>query len=187
MIRDINFLTTKISKKQAVDKNILILRVAGVFSLFAVLLLTVLGFFLKSIVYSPVIKIEQNKLVESMNTLRDKQVKLTLVEGRIKDVSDIIKNQNQKNNNQAKSQADYSEILNSFSQSIPSGVSILSLKVDGNTVILNLSSGSLQSAQDLIDNLIELGNKKIFVNLTLNNLSLNQIANVYTFSITANL
>lgn len=193
MIKDINFLAVKNKSQARRQKGLLIIRVIAVLFLIVLGFSTGLAYYLSSSIYPKSLKKEQDSLTQTLNSLRTKQVKLTVINNRLNTVSEILSKRSSISDKTSGQEPEgsrkdnYSKIISKFSESIPEGVTMDNFKADKDSIILSFSSNSLLPIEILVDNLVALGREKVISFLTLDSLSLNQGSGTYLLSLKASL
>lgn len=178
MSSNINFLLNKNSDLVKQKKGLKIIRIASVVVLVVVTLLSIVVFFLNRSLYPASLKKEQESIVQSMNFLRNREAKLTVVNNRIENISSILNER-----------LDYYKVISTLLQKLPDGVFVERIKVDKKTILLSVSSSSLLPISEFINNLIDMAKEKEIISaLTLDFLTIDQkTRSSYSVSLTANL
>ena len=183
MNNNINFLSITTGQREKKKKGVWIVRIIAVSSLILVSLLSVLSFYLNRNIYPQSLKHKYDSLLQSISVLHNKEAKLAIIENRIENITELLGRRAQGNTERE----DYAKTIGKFTQKLPAGVTVESLKADKKTIILSLSSSSLRPINELIDNLIGLGQDKTISVMLLDSLSLNEATGTYSLSLTANL
>lgn len=176
MNKNINFLTIKNRKTAKKKKGLKAVRVIAVFSLVAVVFLSVLIYILNQRIYPKSLKLEHDSLLKKITVLHDKEAKHAILANRIENVSELLNKR-----------VDYSKHINKFSETIPKDITVDAFKIDQKAILLTISSSSLRSIDEFINALINLGKDKEITVLLLNSLSMNEGSGAYSVSLTANL
>ncbi|RJQ24929.1 hypothetical protein C4577_06680, partial [Candidatus Parcubacteria bacterium] len=119
MNSNINLLQQKDDQLIKKRKRVKILKLAAGISLSLVALFSIIIFILNMQLSVTSIKSEQNSIINSISTLKDKAAKIILVNDRIKGISEILK---QRKN--------YSNLIETVLASVPSGAKITSLEIN---------------------------------------------------------
>lgn len=177
MSSDINLLIKTDVKLLKQQKRLKIFRIIAVGFLVLVLLVSTSIYLLNRRLSSSSIKKDQDSLLNQMLTVRKRQAKLTTINNRINNVSDLLKKR-----------VDTHKIVNTLLGKMPDGISVDSLEFAGKTISIKISSDSLRSVDELINNLIGMGRKKEIINaLTLDSLDVTEATGKYLVSIKASL
>ena len=176
MTKDINFLTIKNIQKKKARKGLRNVRVAAILSLILVVLLSAALFYLNRKIYPQSLKNERDSLLKGLSVLHNREAKLAISSNRIENISELLNKR-----------VDYSKIVSKFFEKKPSQINIDSLRIDKKTILLTISSNSLEPINEFIDGLIELGQKKEITVLLLDSLSLSEASGTYSVSFTVNL
>lgn len=187
MKSNINFLTVKKKEKGKDRKGLLIVRIAAVCCLLVIGVLSVSAFYLSRRVSLDSAKKNEASFLDTMAHLRSREAKLLLIKSRINDISEIISRREQVKGKEKAERVNYEKLVKSFKDKIPEGMIVNTLSVEETSVVLNLSSDSLESVDLLIDSLSALGQKKIISSLILDSLSLSEDKNRYSILLTATL
>lgn len=172
--RDINLAT---GAKILSEGPYRILRLFAFLSLFIVAFTSIVAFFATSQISISSIKKDQNAALYSLSFLRDKEAKVLFLNDRLKNIESILK---QRKN-----------YLGTISLILRQGDNIFptTLSVDKDKVELTVSSNSLLSINNFLDNLIASSSKhRIKIkDLTIESLTLNRQTSNYSLSIKAKL
>lgn len=175
MSNDINFLKARSETKKR-KKGLKAIRLTAIFSLIIVVLFSAFAYYLNGKIYPKSLKNERDSLLQSLSILRNREAKRAMVANRIENISELLNKR-----------VGYAKIVSRFSEKIPSGIRVDSLKIDKKTVIIAVSSDSLLPINEFIDGLISLGQEKIISVLLLDSLSTSEGSGIYSVSLTANL
>lgn len=170
-----NINLVSISKTEGRGRENLIrnLRIASIISVIGVGTISISLFVILQGLYpAPVIKQEQ-EVIKSISSFRDREGKLILVKNKVKGVEEVITKRQK-----------YDEVLRNVSDQIPSGVAIGNLSINDTRLSLSVSSNSLLLIDETINNLygIVLDNK-IIKNFTIENISADPSSSGYSMSI----
>lgn len=150
-----------------------VLRIAAISCLFALLGISVILFFLSRELSPVAIKNKENEVLRSLSLLHKREAKLAVINDRIKGIPGLIEGR-----------PGFDLLINSILQKIPEGVSINSMAFDKDKVILTVSSSSLLSINNLMNNLIEMAsNRKIIKDVTVDSLTADVKGGRYSLSI----
>lgn len=176
MNKNIDFLIVKNREKVKKKKGVNRLRIAAIFSLIVIGLLSVLAYDLNRRIYPQELKTERDSLIKSLSTLRSREAKLAVVTNRAENISELINKR-----------VDYSKIIGKFFEKMPAQIKVDSLRIDEKKLILSISSNSLLAIDELIDSLIDLGKNKYISVLLLDSLAVNEASGSYAVSLTSSL
>lgn len=176
MSKNINFLTIRNREKVKKKKGVKAIRITAVFSLIAILCLSVLVYYLNRRIYPQALKNERDSLLKSISSLHNKEAKYAILANRVENILELLNKR-----------VDYSKHIAKFSEKIPSGITVDTFKIDKKTITLTISSPSLKSIDEFINGLIVLGKEKEITVLLLDSLSMSEASGAYLVSLTANL
>lgn len=177
MSSDINLLIKTDAKLLKQKKRLNIFRIIAVGFLVAVLLISTSIYLLNQRLSNSSIKKDQDSLLNQMLAVRKRQAKLTTINNRINNVSDLLKKR-----------VDTHKIVNTLLGKVPDGISVEALEFAEKTISIKISSESLRPVDELINNLIGMGRKKEIINaLTLDSLDVTEATGKYIVSIKASL
>lgn len=177
MYNNINLLSNKNSEVLRKKKRVVISRVAAIGAFIALVLLSVAVFMLNKQEAESIEIKERDSILNNINILQEKEVKLRSINDRLQGIREILKERK-----------DYYGILTTVLQKIPDGASIEKLEVDSKAILLTVSSNSLVPIDGLINNLIDMAVKKeIITKLVLESLTLDSKKGNYLVNIKANL
>lgn len=172
---DINLVSGKAYQLEKELKRLKILRITAVASLVSVSLISVLLFLITILLPISSVKKDQEKTLSSIALLREKLTKYSLINDRIKNISEI--NLKRKN---------YSIITNSLIDKVPSGLTVDILTIEDATISISVSGVSLIPTNEYIDTVIVMGDKKQGIkNLTVESLVLNNNTGKYILTLQA--
>ncbi len=177
MKNDINLLPPAQIDTEKSLGTLKILKTLALSSLTAVLVISILLFFLSEQLSPARIKKKENELFYNMSFLQQKQAKLAIIKDRLDGISEIIKNRQ-----------NYDITINTFLKKVPDGVSINSISIDKSKVTLVVSSNSLLLINNFLNNLIDMAKKKqIIKDITVDTLTANVQNGTYSLSVTTDI
>lgn len=172
---DINLVSGRAYQLEKELKRLKVLRVAAVVSLVSVSLISVLLFLVTLLLPISSVKKDQEKTLSSIAFLREKLRKYSLINDRIKNISEI--SQKRKN---------YSTITNTMIDKVPPDLSVDVLAIEDGTIAISVGGVSLIPINEYIDTIIEIGDKKQGIkNLTVESLVLNNNTGKYILTLQA--
>jgi len=154
-----------------------ILRILSLVLLFLTFFSSIVLFLLK--LNSPLssAKKEEDSILLRLSSLKSKMAQFLIIEERLTNISEIIAKRPY-----------WNKTIEMLEKEKPQDVSINMLSLNKKNLSLTVSSYSLLSLDELLNNLIKITlNKKVFTNLILNSMTLDKNSGKYTFSIVANL
>lgn len=175
MSKNINLLPSKTKKASSHKRLLLIFRAAAIFSLAAVLLMSLSLFLIK--MRSPLnnLMLEEQSLLSSFSKIHSKTAKYILVSERLDGASEIISQR-----------PDFYKKIDSVLTEIPQGVSVSSISLEKKNVSFNISSSSLQSLGVLLERLVFLlDNNTLFGKVTVGGFNTDFTTGVYSASVKA--
>lgn len=147
MNSDINLIKRETSKISA--KRLKYLRIASIVIASLVALTSVALFITTRQNSLESIKAEQNSLLQNISSLQEKAAKLNFLSDRLRNVESIT---NERKN--------YIKTVSAILDGLPSDVLTTSLTLDKNEVLLTVSSSSLSSINEFLNNTIEVAQEK---------------------------
>ncbi len=121
------------------------------------------------------IKKEQNAIIEKISRFQDKQIKLFVLNSRIGSVEKVLEKR-----------IDLSKVLSGLLARMPSRLFIEDMEINDKAVVATVSSTSLLTIGELINNLADMVRKKeIISSLVLNTLVFDESKNSYQVALTA--
>lgn len=95
------------------------------------------------------IRKQQEETIREITRLQDRRIKLFIVKDRLDNIDDLLKKR-----------INFAENINIFLSKIPSEVFVENFEIDKKEVILTVSSLSLKSIDDFINNLVDMAEKE---------------------------
>lgn len=173
MKSEINLLSPAQTDRTKSSGTLRILRIAAISCLSVLLGISIILFFLSRALSPVAIKEKENEVLYSLSLLHKKEAKLVVINDRVRDIPNLL---------QARPNFDIS--INAILQKIPEGVSINSMAVDKDKIVLTVSSSSLLSINNLMKSLIDMAkNRKIIKNVTVDSLTADIKGGGYSLSI----
>lgn len=177
MNSDINLVSSKTNQIEKQLKNLKVLQIVAISSLAIVLLISILIFVITVTLPVESVKKDQEQTLSNISSLSEKLVKYSLINDRLSNISDIIKERK-----------DYSKIANSILDKLPTGLSVDAMTIDSGTFSLVVSGTSLTDINSFIDDVSVLGDKgDIIKNLLLQSLIANADNGKYILTLQADI
>ena len=165
----INLLIKKDEEALRREKRVKVLNILAAISLLLVGVSSVIVFLMIQLVDLKPIKTQQEDVLRKINLLSQKQAKLYILNNRVDKIEEILKDRK-----------DLSHASGVLFSKIPSRVSVESLEINAKSLSLTVSSPSLSSIGELIDNLAGMVKEKEIINsLTINSLVFDVGSNSY--------
>lgn len=159
------------------DRIYKILRIVAFLTLFIVASSSILAFIATRQISIPSIKKDQNTTLYSLSFLRKKEAKVLIINDRLKNIGGVLKERK--------------NYLNTVTAILKetTGVSATTLSVDKDTIELTVSSSSLLSINNFLNNLISSTTKRTIKirDLSIESLTLNRQGGNYSLSVKAKL
>lgn len=175
MNSSINLISTKNDDLELKLKRLRIVRSIAVASLVLIVLMSVGVFILTLQVPLASIKKEEASTLNDISYLHDKAAKLYLANDRVSNINNIIAKRK-----------NYSEVVNKIVGLMPSDLSIDSLTITDQAILLTVSSNSLQSINQFLNSYVDFGNKgKPIDSVSVDNLVVNTKTGRYSLSFKA--
>lgn len=175
MSNNINLLVKKDKKLLKEQSRLKTFRLIAIGSLLTLLLVSLSIFLLNQKLSNSSIKIEKDResvLVE-MKPFREKEAKLNVVNNRIDNIAKVLNKR-----------IDVYKILNTLLGQASDGILIDSLEFTEKKISIEVSSGSLEPVDGLINNLVDMAKRKEIVkSLTLESLNASSLTEDYKVSI----
>lgn len=177
MSNDINLLLYKNSELQRERKKVRIANTIAITFSIIVGIASMFAFVLIQSVNPSSIAQEQESTLKEISRLQDKQAKLFIINDRLTNIEEVFQDRE-----------DLSKNINSLLSNAPNNLSIENLEMDNKSLVLTISSSSLLSINDFINNLIDMARKKeIIRSLTLSGLTFDESKNTYLVSLKSEL
>ncbi|MCL5439265.1 MAG: hypothetical protein M1268_04775 [Patescibacteria group bacterium] len=177
MSENINLVANRRDESLKEKKSLKYFRIIAIFSLLSVFLFAISLFIFKTSLGLTSLKKQEDTLSANMASLSDKTVKLLLVQERIKNISDALKNR-----------SDVNKILDLVTKDMPQNVSVNSLSIGKKKATLIVSSYSLYDINIFLENLQKMSeNKKIFKRLIFDTLSIDDKNGKYSLGVSIDL
>lgn len=175
MSSDINLVSGKVYQLEKELKRLRALRIVAVASLVSVALISILLFLIIILLPISSIKKNQEKTLSNIALLREKLVKYSLINDRVKNISQI-----------SSKRKNYASIANTMVEKVPPGLSVDILTVEDGTISISVGGVSLIPINEYIDTIIRIGDKKEGIkNLTVESLVLNNNTGKYILTLQA--
>lgn len=173
MNSNINLLQQKDDQLIKKQKRLKILKLtAGIF-LAVVAFFSIIIFILNTQFSVSSIKKEQNSVINSISSLKEKAAKIILVNDRIKGTSEILSKRR-----------NYSNIIQTVLKSVPSEAKTASLDINKDTLNMTVSSNSLLSINTYLEDMIKLSQEgKLIKSLAIKGITVNLKTGEYNLSI----
>lgn len=175
MNSSINLLQQKDDQLIKKQERLKILKLTAGISLAVVAFLSIIIFILNMQFSVTSIKNEQNSIINSISSLKDKSAKIVLVNDRIKGISEILKQRK-----------DYSGLIEKVLVLVPSRAKITSFEISKDTLSMTVSSNSLLSINTYLNDMIKLSqDEKLIKSLAIKGITVNFKTGEYNLSINA--
>jgi hypothetical protein len=177
MSNDINLVSGKAYEFEKELKRLKIIRVAAIVSLVTVSLISILLFLITLLLPISSVKKDQEKTISSIALLRQKLTKYSLINDRVKNISEITK---QRKN--------YSIITNKLLSKVPADLSVDILTIEDGAISISVGGVSLVPINEYINSIVELGDKKDGISgLVVESLVLNNNTGKYILTLQADI
>lgn len=178
MSKDINLVSIKDSGEIKHKKKVRLARIIAMVSLISVSALTASLFILSNQISLARIKSDQSSVLQGISSLRIKAAKLTLLNNRLNDTSEIVKIRH-----------NYTTQVNSVLEVLPERATLKVLEIDEEDGFnVTVEAISLLSINEFIDGITEITNKKTtFTRLRVENIIFNEKVGIYSVSLKADL
>lgn len=177
MSSDINLVSGKAYQLEKELKRLKVLRIVSVVSLISVASISIILFLIIILLPISSVKKDQEKTLSNIALLRGKLTKYSLINDRIKNISEINR-----------TRKDYSTITNSIIDKVPSSLSVDILTIEDGVMSVSVGGVSLIPINEYIDIIIEMGDKKQGIkNLTVESLVLNNNTGKYILTLQADI
>lgn len=175
MISSINLVSNNNNQLEKELRRIKAIRIIAVICLVSVALLSVLVFVVNYTLPLQAVRAQQQTELLSIGTMHKKLVTYTLLNDRVKNISDIIAKR-----------TDAASLINTILGKLPTDLSVDSLAMENGTITLGISGSSLITMNQFIDSFIALkDNSKIINNISIQSLSLNVLEGKYSLMVQA--
>ncbi len=152
-----------------------VLRLISTIFLVSIGSLSIILLVLNSRISVEAIRNEQNKVLQNITLLKDKNAKFNLLSDRTRNISQILK-----------TRKNYTNTLNALLDQVPQGVSTTTLIVDKTDVSLTVSSNSLLLLDQFLNNAISVSLKKhVIRDMTIETLTVDKKSGIVSLSIKA--
>lgn len=174
MKSNINLVSISQIESEKGERSLGILKIASIVCVALVAILSISLFIISQALSPEPIKRQEEGVISQITGLRPKQAKLILVVSKAKDIGTLIQ-----------SREKYDELLTLTLDQIPEGVSIGSLELDSAKVSLSVTSKSLLSVDQVINNLYSIISKKEMIkNFKIESISADPRTGSYSMSVT---
>jgi type II secretory pathway component PulL len=171
----INLLRTEGKENVKQSKRKYFLRLISIIFLFFVAVSSITLFILANRLSPDSIKKEQDSVLKSITSQKDKQAKYALLTDRLLNINQILK-----------SRKNYTNTLNALIAQVPDGVSTTAMSVDNGNVTFTVSSNSLLSINKFLTGIIDtVKSKHIIRDMTIETLTVDKTNGLYSLSIKA--
>lgn len=177
MSENINLLSKNRVQNATQQRLLLLCKRLSIFSLLVTAGTSLLFFILT---FSPIlsnVKEQENTLLQNLNFSEKKIAKYLFVKDRITAAENIIKTRYPVNN-----------LISTIQQQLPEDVHIETIDIEKKTLALKVSSPNLDHLNTALDNITALlHTKKMFRDILLQNIATDNVSQVYSLSLQANL
>lgn len=173
MKSDINLISLNQSELVNEGRMVRLLRIIAIISVLIVGVSSLALFLIIQGISPSGIRKQQAKIERDISSQRAKEAKIIIVDRKIKDIENIIKKRPK-----------YDILITDITNIIPVGVSVNNMEINDNKVKLTVTSGSLLSLNNFLDNLFNMvKNTKVIGNLTIDGISVNGNSGIYSMSV----
>lgn len=173
MNSNINLLQQKDDQLIKKQKRLKILKLAAGISLAIVAFFSIIIFILSTQFSVSSIKKEQNSVINSISSLKEKAARIILVNDRIKGTSEILSKRR-----------NYSNLIQTVLKSVPSETKTASLDINKDILNMTVSSNSLLSINTYLEEMIKLSQEgKLIKSLAIKGITVNLKMGEYNLSI----
>lgn len=175
MNESINLVKAEESEGSRRHRKVFVLRVISIVFVSFVGIVSIILFILYARISVSSIKREQSIALQSITLQKNKLAKLNLLNDRLKGLSQVLKERK-----------NYTDILDSLLEQIPSGASASALSIGKSGITLTVTSASLLPINKFLNNVVELSRKKNFIReMVIESLSIDSKTGTYSLSIKA--
>lgn len=176
-MNEINLISGKKEEDQKSKHFLKILIIVSVICILLTVASSVFVFYLKLGSPLPALKEKENTLLSQLSSSKDKIAKLEVLNDRLTNVDNIVSKRR-----------NYNKLIDDISKNQSGNLRINSLRVGKKGVTLIVSSSSLSSINNFLDNLLLMFQKKeFFSEIVLNNVSSDLENRTYSISVDATL
>ena len=176
MKADINLASGALVDSVRKRKALRILKIAAISSVVFIAVISISLFLLISQISPDKVKKQENKILSGIKVLRNRQAKISTITSRISDISKILN-----------SRTSYDLEMETFLEKVPNDVSVNSFEIGKDKIGISVSSGSLPSIDEMLNNFIEMiNNKQIIRSMAIQNFFSDQKSSTYSLSIKVN-
>lgn len=173
MKSNINLISFNQAELVREGRTVRLLRILAIISILIVGIFSLVIFLIIQSISPGGIKKQEAAMQGNIASLQTKQAKIIIVNRKIKDIDNIISKR-----------PNYNNLITDITSIIPEKVSLNNLNINDKKVKLMVTSGSLLSLNNLLDNLFDMvKNGKLIGNLTIGGISVNGNNGIYTMSV----
>lgn len=176
MKSDINLISLNQAEVVKEDSTVQLYRILAIVAILIVFLSSLVVFLIIQSISPEGIRKQEIALEKDISALHTKEAKIIIVNRKIKDIKKIISKRQK-----------YDKLVSEITNVIPQKVSASNLAINDEKVNLAVSSDSLTSLNNLLNNLFDMvKNGKIIGNLNIDGISLDGASGSYTMTVSGN-
>lgn len=171
----INLVSTHSEAIEREQKILLAIRLIAAILLISIALISILAFIITTQIPLDRIKSEQSQTLNQISAQSSKLSNYFLIKDRLSNVNSLLN-----------SRVDYTQSINSIFSKIPEEMEVESMSIESKTIEMQMSSSSLQSIDQVINSLVEMGSEgKIIKSVKLDSITLNAGVGRYSLDFSA--
>lgn len=176
MNETINLVENRSEQLEKEQKVLKITRIIAVSMLITIALISILAFIISSQIPLLALKQAEESTISEITALHNKLATYYLLKDRISNINLLLSKRK-----------DYTKATGAIFSKISNDITITGLSIEEDSVTLDFSSNSLLSLNKLINDLIDLSNKKTLItNIKLQSLTLNAQSQSYSLTLIGN-